>query len=121
MKKKIVAKNKIINRESIKTGIVAGFFGSLCCTIPLLLVIIGVGSIGVALGFAKYRPFFIILGTVFLTFALYRQIKKKYGVCNRRTIKENLATIIIAIITTVIIWTILIYVIAPIIARFAIS
>ena len=104
--------------ESIKSGIVAGFLGSLCCTVPILIVALGFGSIGFALGFTKYRPFFIILGIVFLSFALYRYIKKKEGVCNRETLRKNLLTIIIAIIVASIIWYLLIYVIAPLLARF---
>jgi len=108
----------MINKESLKAGIGAGFFGSLCCTTPILIVALGLGSIGFALGFTKYRPFFIILGIIFLTFALYRFIKKKEGVCNRRTIKDNLSTIIVAIITAVIVWVLLIYVIAPFLARY---
>ena len=108
----------MINKESLKAGIGAGFLGSLCCTTPILIVALGLGSIGFALGFVKYRPFFIILGIVFITFALYRQIKKKHGVCNTNTIKESLTMIIVAIITAAIIWTLLIYVIVPFIAKF---
>ena len=104
-------------KNSIKAGIGAGFLGSLCCTIPVLLVALGVGSIGFALSFTKYRPFFVVLGVVFISFAIYRQIKKKYGVCNAKTIKENLSLIIVAIITAAIVWTLLIYVIAPLLAR----
>ena len=104
-------------KNSITTGVGAGFLGSLCCTIPVLLVAIGIGSIGFALSFTKYRPFFVILGIVFITFALYRQIKKEHGVCNAKTIKENLLMIIIALITAVIIWVLLIYAVAPLLAR----
>jgi len=106
-------------KESIKAGIGAGLIGSLCCTVPILIVILGFGSIGFALGFTRYRPFFIILGVVFLSLALYRYIKKKEGVCNRYTLKKNLVTIITAIIVTGIIWYLLIYVIAPLLARYA--
>jgi len=106
-----------MSKESIKTGILAGFFGSMCCTVPVLLIAIGIGSIGFALGFAKYRPFFVILGVTFLLFALYRKIKKKEGVCNRMTIKNNLSMVITAIITAIIIWALLIYVMAPWLAK----
>ena len=108
----------MVDKNSIKTGIGAGFLGSLCCTVPILLVALGAGSIGFALGFTRYRPFFVVLGIVFITFAIYRQIKKKYGVCNRRTIKENLSFVLTAITTAVVIWLLLIYVIAPLLARF---
>jgi len=104
--------------ESIKSGIVAGFLGSLCCTVPILFVALGLSSVGFALGFARYRPFFMILGVIFLSFALYRYIKKKEGVCNRETLRKNLLTIITAVIVAAIIWYLLIYVIAPLLARF---
>ena len=107
----------MMNKDPIKTGIVAGFFGSLCCTVPVLLIALGIGSIGFALGFTKYRPFFIILGVVFLTFALYRRIKKKEGCCTRRKIKNNLSMIITAVVTAIIVWAMLIYVIAPWLAK----
>jgi len=80
--------------------------------------VLGIGSIGFALSFTKYRPFFVILGVVLITFSIYRHIKKEHGVCNRKTVKENISFIITAIITAVVIWTLLIYVIAPLLARF---
>lgn len=103
----------MINKKSIKTGIWAGFLGSLCCTTPLLIIALGIGSIGFALSFVKYRPFFMILGIVFISFALYRQLKKEHGVCNIGTIKNNLSMIITAIIVAIIMWALVIYVIAP--------
>ena len=108
----------MIDKEALKSGIGAGFLGSLCCTVPILLVTLGLGSIGFALGFAKYRPFFVILGIVFVSFALYRYIKKKEGVCNIGTIKSNLYVIIVAIVVAAIVWGLLIYVIAPFLARY---
>jgi hypothetical protein len=108
----------MMDKESIKAGISAGFLGSLCCTVPILLVGLGLASVGVALGIAKYRPFFVILGVVFLSFALYRYIKKKEGVCNVGTIKNNSVVIFTAIIIAVIVWALLIYVIAPLLGRF---
>lgn len=105
-------------KESVKTGIIAGFLASLCCTTPILIVALGLGSIGFALGFTKYRPFFIILGIVFLTFTLYRYIKKKEGCCTVGSVKKNLSTIVTAIIVAIIIWALLLYVIAPFLGRF---
>jgi prolipoprotein diacylglyceryltransferase len=104
--------------EFVKMGIIAGFLGSLCCTVPILIVALGLGSIGFALGFARYRPFFIILGIVFLTYSLYGYIKSKEGVCNKDTLKKNLLTIVIAVIVAAIIWYLLIYVISPMLGGF---
>jgi len=103
----------MVTKESIKTGVIAGFFGSLCCTTPILIVALGLGSVGFAIGFAKYRPFFMTLGVVFLFFSLYSFIKKKEGVCNPSTINKNLDTIVVAIVVAVVIWALLLYVIAP--------
>ena len=114
----IVKRINMITKHSIKTGISAGFLGSLCCTVPILLVALGIGSIGFALSFTKYRPFFVILGVVFMIFALYRRIKKKEGCCTIGKIKNNITMIITAIITAGIIWVLLIYVMAPMLARF---
>jgi len=111
-------KLKMITKESVKTGVVAGFLGSLCCTTPLLIVALGLGSIGFALGVAKYRPFFIVLGAVFLTFSLYRVIKKKEGVCNISAVKNNITMIVVAVVMAGIIWTLLLYVIVPFLAGF---
>jgi hypothetical protein len=108
----------MLNKESLKAGIGAGFFGSLCCTVPVLIVGLGLGSIGFALGFAKYRPFFIILGVVFLVFALYKYIKRKEGVCNVQTLRKNLITIVTAIVVAIIVWAILIYVVAPLLGKY---
>jgi hypothetical protein len=106
-------------KNTLSTGISAGFLGSLCCTVPILLVALGIGSLGFALGLARYRPFFVILGVVFISFALYKRIKREHGVCNARTIKKNLSMIIVVVLTAVVIWIILIYLIAPLLARFA--
>jgi len=102
---------------TVKSGVVAGFLGSLCCTGPLLLITLGLGSAGLAAGVAKFRPFFITLAIVFIVFALYRQIKKKHGTCSVHAIRKELKTILIAIITAVVIWALLLYVIVPFIAR----
>ena len=108
----------MVLKESLKTGVAAGFLGSLCCTTPVVIVALGLGSIGFALSFTKYRPFFVILGLVFVSFALYRQIKMKHGTCSISTVKKSWPVIVVALITAFIIWVLLIYVIAPFLGRF---
>jgi len=100
-------------KGSLKTGIVAGFLSSLCCTGPLILLLLGLGSFGFASSLPRYRSFFITLAIVFLIFAIYRSIKKKYGTCSLFNLKKELKTIVITIITAVIVWFLLLYIIVP--------
>ena len=100
-------------KGGVKTGVVAGFLSSLCCTGPLLFILLGLGSFGFASSLPKYRPFFITMATIFLIFGIYRTTKKKHGSCNLFNLKKELKTIIIAIITTIIIWALLLYIIVP--------
>lgn len=46
------------------------FFGS-CCALPLLLLSLGVGSMGLATALAPYRPYFIGATVLLLALAFY--------------------------------------------------
>lgn len=77
-------KNKTMNRQSPKIdkkavgiGLKAGIIASLCCVIPLILIIFGLSSASLALKFVKYKPYFIILSVAFLTGSLWYFFKKK--------------------------------------------
>ncbi|NOZ59759.1 MAG: hypothetical protein GXO66_09345 [Euryarchaeota archaeon] len=48
-------------------GAFGAFIGSACCLLPLLLVSAGVG-IAAGLVVFQYRPFFLLLGTLFVVF-----------------------------------------------------
>lgn len=67
--------NKRISDVSVALG--AALAASACCTVPLLLVSLGIG--GAWLGnlslLAPYRPFFTLLALGFLGVAIYRQYR----------------------------------------------
>ncbi len=104
----------MISKESLKTGIGAGFLSSLCCTGPLLFLLIGLGSVGIGSQLPRYKPFFITLGAVFLVIGIYRKVKKKHGVCSGTTLKKEMKMILISILTAIVVWALLLYVIVPI-------
>ena len=65
------------NKKAIGIGIKAGIIASLCCIIPLILIIFGLGSATLALKFVRYKPYFIILSIVFLAGSIWYFSRKK--------------------------------------------
>lgn len=59
--------NKLIGLAALVSAGVA----SVCCVGPLIVTALGLGSLGLATGLTKYRPFFLILTGVALAIAFY--------------------------------------------------
>ena len=70
-------KENISSIGSVFTAILA----SICCLGPLVLVGLGIGSVGFAMRLAKYRTVFIIITLGLLAFAFYFTYRKKSGDC----------------------------------------
>ncbi|MFQ6042409.1 MAG: mercuric transporter MerT family protein [Candidatus Poribacteria bacterium] len=68
-------KEKISSIGSVFTAILA----SICCLGPLILVGLGIGSVGFAMRLAKYRTVFIIITLGLLALAFYFTYRKKGG------------------------------------------
>ncbi|MBI3578580.1 MAG: cation transporter [Ignavibacteriales bacterium] len=68
---------------SVITAIVA----SLCCIGPLLVALLGVGSIGAFTFFENYRPYFIGITVVLLGVAFYIVYRKREVPCEDGTCK----------------------------------
>lgn len=66
-----------VNKKSIGIGLKAGVIASLCCIIPLILIIFGLASASFALKFVQYKPYFIILSIAFLAGSLWYFFKKQ--------------------------------------------
>ncbi len=71
-------------------GIVSAVIASLCCIGPVVLGLIGLGSIGVFTVFESYRPYFIgftiaILGLAFYLTYRKREVKCEDGTCKVET------------------------------------
>lgn len=54
---------------------------SVCCLGPLSVMGLGLGSLGVAAGLTKYRPFFLALTCVVLAIAFYLAYRKRSVAC----------------------------------------
>lgn len=59
-----------LGRRSMGTGLGAALIASLCCVIPLIALILGIGGASALLVLGKFRPYFIGASLVFLVIAL---------------------------------------------------
>lgn len=56
-------------------AVLAAFGGSLCCTLPIAVALLGVGSAGLGAKLAPFTPWLNGLTVVFLGFAFYQVYK----------------------------------------------
>lgn len=71
---------------SIGALITAGI-ASICCVGPIVLVGLGLGGAGLAVGISKYRPIFLALTLILLGVAFYLTYRKKEVLCEDGTCK----------------------------------
>ena len=101
------------SKSGFLTGIISSLFASLCCLTPLVVVLLGIGGVSVALSFLRYRPYFLILGFVFLGVATYVYLKRDYGKCNLAVIKKERKKIAFSFVLMIGIYVLLTYFIIP--------
>ncbi|MEO7659079.1 MAG: mercuric transporter MerT family protein, partial [Pyrinomonadaceae bacterium] len=53
-------------------GIVAAVAASLCCILPLIAVVFGLGAFGIASAFETLRPYLLVLAFAALGYGFYR-------------------------------------------------
>jgi mercuric ion transport protein len=84
----------------LKLGILSVAIASICCVGPLLLILLGLGSLGIGAVIGKYHWYFIAAALLLLTFTWgsYLQEKKTCGlkVCKMENKKVTLLTLIIS-------------------------
>lgn len=68
-------------------SIVAATVASLCCLGPIVLAVLGVGSLGAFAAFEKYRPYFVGLTALLLGLAFYLTYRKREVRCDDGTCK----------------------------------
>lgn len=66
-------------------SVVAAIIASLCCIGPVVVALIGVGSIGAFAVFEAYRPYLIALTAILLGLAFYLTYRKREVVCEDGT------------------------------------
>jgi len=57
-------------------GLIAGLLASTCCILPVAVVLVGLGSVGLAAAFEPYRIPLIILTYLFLGIGFYFNYRK---------------------------------------------
>jgi copper chaperone CopZ len=72
-----------MEKEKLTTtgAIMAAIIASLCCIGPVVIALIGIGSIGVFAAFEPVRPYFIGLTVVLLALAFYFTYRKREVIC----------------------------------------
>ena len=105
--------------DGIEAGTVAGFLGALCCLTPTVMLLFGIATVSAATGLAamlagSYRwTIFVPLAILFLVAAVYAHIRKREKKCKWKHVPKYKTFIITAIIASVIIWVVLIYLLIP--------
>ena len=105
-------------KEGISEGIFGGFLSSLCCVGPLIIVLLGFGSVSFALSISQYRPYFLGLGILFIILAIGLYLNKKNKTCSINCfsvegIKREKTYIISLVLSMVIIYFLALYVLVP--------
>jgi copper chaperone CopZ len=101
-----------VDEQSLKSGIFGGLIASMCCISPLLIVILGIGSVTFALTIATYKTWFIVAGALVTGTALWYQLRRRNS-CNLQGIRKNKALIITSAVTFAVVYSISIYGIVP--------
>ncbi len=83
-----------MNKAVLTTSgsILSAFFASLCCIGPVVLSIIGAGSLGFAAAFEPYRPYFMAITVLFLGAGFYFTYRKREVKCEDGTCKVESAS-----------------------------
>ncbi len=114
------------DKAGLYVGLKAAIIASSCCTLPLVFALLfslfGVGSVTAALAIPKYKWVFISFGTLFLAISLYLQIKKQTGgSCSLKDFWKCKLLIALSILSYIIVFTLVLYVILPFVAERAYS
>ncbi len=106
-----------IDKKPLLIGLIGGFIALLCCITPLVIVLFGLGSVSIALGFSRYGYVFFTLGIIFISAALWIYYKKRNKTCSPEDKKKQkyyiIATVIIMVLIYVIVKYWLLNLIAP--------
>jgi mercuric ion transport protein len=62
-------------------AVFAAFAASLCCILPLVFVVLGIGVVGAATVFETARPFLLGAAALLLAFGFYRAYSRREEVC----------------------------------------
>lgn len=107
------------NKKPIKIGLLGGFIAALCCIGPLILILLGVGTASTVLSIGKQSPYFLLIGLLFLGFAIwFYYFKRKKEICDecqssKLSCKKIISIIILSCAIFILTYIVLIYIIIP--------
>lgn len=107
-------------KEIIKVSGIPVIVASLCCLSPVILVLLGLGTVSVASSLADtlygdYKWYFRIAGVVAMAIALIIYFRRSKGICTidevKRRRNEIINTVAITVITCVLSYVFFLYVV----------
>jgi len=95
-------KGRSLDMKAKNLGIFSALFASACCAVPLILIFLGLGSLGIGAALSKYHYIFLSGGSIMLILAwsyYLRELKRcRANNCQLENKRKTLATLIIATI-----------------------
>lgn len=99
-----LTENKKINQDTqFKTkgafgfGIGSALVAGLCCLVPLIAILIGLGSITSLLSLTRYRPYFLALSLILLAITLWWNWQRNKKCCQTKQERDRLINITFSI------------------------
>ncbi|MBI1973368.1 cation transporter [Candidatus Micrarchaeota archaeon] len=102
-----------IDKKGLKTGVWSAVIGTLCCTTPLAIVLLGIGGLSAALAISSLKPVFALVAAVFAVMALALHFRKRYGSCGIGTFKKNKNMVLTTAVTSVVLYFFILNVALP--------
>jgi len=104
------------NDKSVKKGILSGagsgIVTTICCVGPLIIILLGLGTVSLALSVSQYRPYFIALGILFLLLSIFLHLRKKNS-CSVEGLKSERLFVVSTVLSMGIIYLSVLYVVVP--------
>ena len=98
------------------SGLIGGLIATACCITPLLFLLLGLGSIGLAASMGAYKMFFIFTGLLFIILTLANHIRMKAKKCacsSIQMLKQESKLILSAFASFFVIFGILNFILLP--------
>lgn len=106
--------------DGAKNGLIGALISTFCYIIPLLFLIIGVGSLALAASMGAYKNYFILAGTAFVTFSIANRLRMKARRCPcsyKQLIRGEARFIATALITFIAVLGIINFAVIPYVAN----
>lgn len=91
-------------------GTLSSLIAVLCCIVPALIVILGIGGVTTALTITLYKNYFLVMSFVFLAVAIGMYFRKNKSCC---TMRNRVKFIIATLITYLAFYTLITFLIVP--------